>query len=147
MGNHKNRFTWLNQQNFFFLSKSRYENTYMAIDQNKINSILATIVQISSNSVINTSNQPKQVTYSSILITWHIFPLSLIFPNWDRTLLCFHRPMHPTGTNLSVLFICYVCRSDALNFRRFIGQTFNASALFPVFRRLSRLRRLRRPLV
>ena len=30
------------QNNFFFLSKSCYENNYIAIDQNKINSILAT---------------------------------------------------------------------------------------------------------
>ena len=30
------------QNNLFFLSKSCYENNYMAIDQNKINSILAT---------------------------------------------------------------------------------------------------------
>ena len=30
------------QNNFFFLSKSGYENNYKAIDQNKINSILAT---------------------------------------------------------------------------------------------------------
>ena len=31
------------QNNFFFLSKSGYENNYIAIDQNKINSILANI--------------------------------------------------------------------------------------------------------
>ena len=31
------------QNNFFFLSKSCYENNYMAMDQNKMNSILATI--------------------------------------------------------------------------------------------------------
>ena len=30
------------QNNFFFLSKSCYENNYIVIDQNKINSILAT---------------------------------------------------------------------------------------------------------
>ena len=30
------------QNNFFFLSKSCYENNYLAIDQDKINSILAT---------------------------------------------------------------------------------------------------------
>ena len=42
-------------------------------------------------------------TCSSILITWHIFPIFLIFPNSDRTPLCFHRPMHPKGTTLGVL--------------------------------------------
>ena len=30
------------QNNFFFLSKLHYKSNYMAIDQNKINSILAT---------------------------------------------------------------------------------------------------------
>ena len=40
-----------------------------------------------------------------MLITWHIFPVSLIFPNSDRTLLCFHRPTHPTETTLGVLFL------------------------------------------
>ena len=40
-----------------------------------------------------------------MLITWHIFPVvSLIFLNSDRTLLCFHRPTHPTETTLGVLF-------------------------------------------
>ena len=39
-----------------------------------------------------------------MLITWHIFPVSLIFPNSDRTPLCFHRPTHPTETTLGVLF-------------------------------------------
>ena len=42
-------------------------------------------------------------TFSSILITWHIFSIFLIFPNSDRTPLCFHRPMHPKGTTLGVL--------------------------------------------
>ena len=39
-----------------------------------------------------------------MLITWHIFPVSLIFPNSDRTPLCFHGPTHPTETTLGVLF-------------------------------------------
>ena len=66
------------------------------------NSIPAT--QSTINSVISTLNQPIQATYSSMLITWHIFPVSLIFPNSDRTPLCFHRPTHPTETTLGVLF-------------------------------------------
>ena len=40
-----------------------------------------------------------------MLITWHIFPVSLIFPNSDRTPLCFHRPTHSTETTLGVLLI------------------------------------------
>ena len=95
------------QNNFIFLSKSCYENNYIATDQNEINSILATTdnYKFSLRSVISTLNQPIKVTYSSMLITWHIFPVSLIFPNSDRTLLCFHRPTHPTGTTLGVLFL------------------------------------------
>ena len=73
------------QNKFFFLSKSCYENNYIAIDQNKINSILATTVergrgqggskkgmwigekwqpatQATINSVISTLNRPIQVT-------------------------------------------------------------------------------------
>ena len=53
----------LMRNNFFFSSKSRYENKYMVIDPSKINSFLAT------TSVISALNQPIQVTYSSILIT------------------------------------------------------------------------------
>ena len=34
-------------------------------------------------------------------------PQRLFFPNSDRTPLCFHRPMHPTGTTLGVLFLSY----------------------------------------
>ena len=61
------------------------------------------------NSVISTLNQPIQVTYSLMLITWHIFPVSLIFLNSDRTPLCFHGPTHPTETTLGVLFIMDLC--------------------------------------
>ena len=93
-------------QNFFFLTKSCYENNYIAIDQNKISSILATTdnYKFSHKHIKPT----QQVTYSSILKTWHMFPISLIFPNSDRTPLCFHsfhRPMHPSGTTLGVLFL------------------------------------------
>ena len=56
------------------------------------------------NYSVMTLNQPIQVTYSSILITWHIFPISLIFRNSDGTPSCLHRPMHPTGMTLGVLF-------------------------------------------
>ena len=48
--------------NFSLLSKSCYENNYMAIDQNKINSILATTVNYAKFS-------NKHITYSSIHIT------------------------------------------------------------------------------
>ena len=93
-------------QNFFFLTKSCYENNYIAIDQNKISSILATTdnYKFSHKHIKPT----QQVTYSSILKTWHMSPISLIFPNSDRTPLCFHsfhRPMHPSGTTLGVLFL------------------------------------------
>ena len=49
-----------------------------------------------------------------MLITWHIFPVSLIFPNSDRTPLCFHRPTHPTETTLGVL--CYFSSKESLLF-------------------------------
>ena len=39
-----------------------------------------------------------------MLITWHIFPVFLIFLNSDRTPLCFHRPTRPKETTLGVLF-------------------------------------------
>ena len=43
----------------------------------------------------------KQVTYSSILITWHIFPISLIFPNSNRT------PM--VGSKFTVFRLVLLC--------------------------------------
>ena len=128
------------QNNFVFLSKSCYENNCIAIDENKINSILATTdyYKFSLRSRCRkgqgigrkqkgdvdwgetvachagcykfshkhiTHNQPIQVTYSSMLITWHIFPVSLIFPISDRTPLCFHGPTLLTETTLGVLLL------------------------------------------
>ena len=88
----------LMKNNFFFLSKSCYENNYMAIDQSKVNFILTTT---DNDKFSHKHIKPTHTCnlYSSILITWHIFPISLIFPNSDRTPLCLHRPMHPTQGN------------------------------------------------
>ena len=49
----------------------------------------------------------KQTHTGNLLIDAHnMTHLSgfLIFPNSDRTPLCFHRPTHPTETTLGVLF-------------------------------------------
>ena len=42
--------------------------------------------------------------YTSTLLH---FPVSLFFPNSDRTLLCFHRPTHHTETTLGILFFSW----------------------------------------
>ena len=58
----------LMQNKFFSYPNRATKNNFMAIDQNKINSILATTDNF-SNSVISTLHEPVHVTYSAILVT------------------------------------------------------------------------------
>ena len=64
------------------------------------------VTQPTINSVISTLNQP--VTGNLLIDAHNVTHLSgfpIIFPNSDRTPLCFHRPTHPTETTLGVLFL------------------------------------------
>ena len=66
------------QNNFFFSSKSCYKNNYMVIDQNKINSILAT-----TDNYKFSHKHFKPTHAANLLIDTHNMMLS-DFPNFSK---------------------------------------------------------------
>ena len=62
------------QNNFFFLSKLRYKSNYMAIDQNKINSTLAT----------TDNNKFSHKHTANLLINTHNLTHLSDFPNFSK---------------------------------------------------------------
>ena len=62
------------QNNFFFLSKLRYKSNYMAIDQNKTNSILAT----------TDNNKFSHKHTGNLLINTHNLTHLSGFPNFSK---------------------------------------------------------------